>query len=53
VDEAWRRFEFGAGKPSVEEVAQVVNCAKGTLYNRLDEALEVFARAFRREIVKH
>jgi hypothetical protein len=50
VDEAWRRFEFGAGKPSVEEVAQAVNCAKGTLYNRLEEALEVFARAFRRQI---
>jgi hypothetical protein len=53
VDEAWQRFEFGAGKPSMEEVAGALNCSKGTLYNRLDEALEAFARAFRRRRGQH
>lgn len=53
VDAAWRRFEFGAGRPSVEEIAQTLNCSRRTLYSHLDEALEMFARTFRREIGKH
>jgi AcrR family transcriptional regulator len=53
VGDAWQRFEFGPGRPSVDEVAQAVGCSKGTLYNRLDEALEAFARAFRRKVEEH
>jgi AraC-like DNA-binding protein len=53
VDEAWRRFEFSGSRPSMKEIAQTFNCSRRALYNRLDEALEMFARAFRREIVKH
>jgi hypothetical protein len=48
IGEAWQRFEF-AGKPSIDEVAEALNCSRGTLYKRLDEALEAFARAFRRQ----
>jgi hypothetical protein len=53
VGAAWRRVEFGAGKPSVEAVARALDCSKGTFYNRLDEALETFARAFRRRMAEY
>jgi hypothetical protein len=47
VNEAWRRFEF-SGKPSLGEIAERLECSKGTLYKRLHDALEAYARAFRR-----
>ena len=50
VGEVWQRFEFGAGKPSVGEIARALDCSRSTFYNRHEEALEVFARAFRRRI---
>jgi len=52
VDTAWQRFEFSTGRPSIEEIAGKLYCAKNTLRKRLDEALEAFARAFRRQIGK-
>jgi hypothetical protein len=50
VGEAWQRFEFGGSRPSMDEVAHAIGCSRGTLYNRLVEALEAFARAFRRRM---
>lgn len=52
VDEAWQRFEFG-GQPSMNDIARTLSCSRGTLYKRLDEALEAFARAFRRWMEEH
>jgi len=51
VKDAWRRFEFG-GKPSLDDIAERLQCSKGTLYRRLDDALEAYARAFRRKMEK-
>jgi hypothetical protein len=47
VNDAWRRFEF-SGKPSLGEIAKRLDCSKGTLYRRSEDALEAYARAFRR-----
>jgi hypothetical protein len=48
VGEAWKRFEYGGPRPSIEEIRKQLHCARGTYYVRVEESVEALARAVRR-----